>query len=1139
MDQLANNRKSDLIRTIAGRVESRFQKNRRLAFWNVQDGILGIKVQNEILALCLGELNARYSKQWIAERLYKKLHGNLPFARGKKPTKAGERAAGLRRRWSSSSFKSWLTNNEMQPEAFDAQRVLDAFIDLAAENLVKHARELDSLKRDIRSANTLIYAMVHAIVTKTVIGDNAAWTARDGFVPRIASSLDRVPEAAAPGPLLKAAQRAVDYLAGIEGPRLVLLTGPAHSGKKTTIRYLISELNERHLRLADGTLLPTLALNLDELTPDEFVDEVFNFYRSGSYESFEVSIDEISGSMKVDHIRRMARKTPACVIFGEIGRVDADEIKRRVSGAYAEEIVSSLLEGHDLTRLILASHDTSTGSFQRHEALLSEYTDPIELPGRVAQSDVGKVLPIELDLSSNVLASGLSWRLCHTALHLAIRLTLAEAATQALKQSLKGYLERDDFRGLMGSIVDLLDDRQRLVVGMVCSSSDGLRFSVLVKMVDAFAALSPGAKDAECLTGGEVRGLLEGLQMLIQGRRRATDKVLVDLGALSFENVYMANESWRYLFLAEWWARAPAAGKLVMLLIAREAADQSRWLRVRAGARTPTSIGRDVQALHALIASADFSKEIADSEYDGPTCSESYILPPLDVHSPIPSARSVFRYSFRQLYTRDLEGGDFRLLNVAEDARTRLRILLTFMSPDTPWLLADEKPLSSSLSSYPHLTGALTPSEMVDLFASIGIAALRLQRFEVLSIVCRLGEQVFAQALDRAPLMLNLMRLLRAEIDAALLLGGNPDIYLEEKSRVAPDHSPLMAAASRMTIGDIVSRLKKLLEELFVHEGESEVPVDLLVARGKLHARLAEVLHAGGRLITAGKEFEKAIEIETQVMKRLPQGESPSPVLGGRGGRSYLAYNIDKARAETVEALWSTFIFIDELPIPISRRISLDKPDIARAFRCFELNARRLHNGRASEKVGIQIDGARLAVVDHQYARAFRLLDAANTTRFGPGSSLEILLELFAIQTRYLLDAAVVCLNANAKDAVFASEDSIAGLVDYFARPTMPTPLDLAALLLKRAEASHKTYRRLASLHRDVMTPHVTYVRYLGALHAAISSRMTPEPREPLETADFLLEGVLKHLELSAFLLYLEEAKQLKKGIETCLLRYR
>ncbi|WP_204267169.1 hypothetical protein, partial [Escherichia coli] len=46
---------------------------------------------------------------------------------------------------------------------------------------------------------------------------------------------------------------------------------------------------------------------------------------------------------------------------------------------------------------------------------------------------------------------------------------------------------------------------------------------------------------------------------------------------------------------------------------------------------------------------------------------------------------------------------------------------------------------------------------------------------------------------------------------------------------------------------------------------------------------------------------------------------------------------------------------------------------------------------------------------------AYRALDEVASARLLSGSSLEVLLELNAVRTRYLIDGAILCLQSNAR----------------------------------------------------------------------------------------------------------------------------
>jgi hypothetical protein len=1147
MDQQTFHAKQNtVIRKIACKVEASYKNYIDDVYWaEASDGALGIRVRTEVLLQCLRQLDPKYSKAWLAQQIYNRFEtGRIPRKGNTDPTRSEVRSFDPKTDlWDKVTVESWFTRNQIRPSSADAEYVLEKLAELADDRLARRGSAGEILKI-VRDRTLSIYLMVHAVVTSSVIGADTVWKPRlPSFVPRIAETFMQ-PPAAAPTTFLNTAKEVVEFLSGISGPRVALFSGSVHSGKKTALRYLVSELSDGHLILENRVKIPALAINLEDITHEQFVDEVFDFYARDSYSSVErAAAMQLSANIKIERIREMAVDTPACIIIGEIGRLDGDEIIRRLAGNYAEEIVSALLRGHELTRLVLSSHVQWSRSFRREIARLCEYCKGIDLPQLILHCQVG--LPLSsllghLGLPHDIAASGLSWKLAYMSIQLA-QATVSEGQLEEdLVVSLRALLTGDDTEGLVRLILARLTETERFVFGLVCSSSDGVRFSTLQKMVRTFAYLLPQRRTLLDPLETGLENILGSLGPLLSCRMSAIEPGLVSFGAFPRERLFSVHESWRNIVLAEWWDRDVEAGTLAMWLIAREAADQSRLMRTVYGGRSPASIGRDVQALYALIASCHRQWMRLAEPIDPSRCVEENILPPLDICAKRPHPAEILRYAFVQLYGRDLEGDDFSLLNVAEDAKTRLRILMTFLLPDSPWVPADERTLSTDLIHYRHLTGALEPFQLIDLLTSTALAALRLQKFDILSRVCRLGFEIYvAQSeANRPKLMLNLMRLFRAEIDAAVLLGGNPDVYLKAKLEAGPQAS--VQAIEGLSISDIATRIKWLLANIFSVEGPEDAPIQLLMARGKLKARLAAVLHIEGKLHAAGREFEEAAALEILIRKRQPADPSISPVFGGQGNRSCIAYNLDLACMDESQELWSSFIFLDELPVPIIPRISATNPHLQRAMRLFESNARRLHNGRASDKVGMQIDAARLAVAEHQYARAFRLLDLANGARFGSGSSLEVLLELFGVQSRNFLDAAVICFNKNAEGAVFRSEHAIVGLREYLGEPGECSALRLAELLLKRAKSSLDSYGRLAFLHGNVMTPHVTHVRYLFVLQKVISSRMANmDPVKLLTEADEELDRVIYHLEVSSFLLHLNEAKRLKAGIEGSLAHYR
>src|SRR5262249_42427240 len=142
--------------------------------------------------------------------------------------------------------------------------------------------------------------------------------------------------------------------------------------------------------------------------------------------------------------------------------------------------------------------------------------------------------------------------------------------------------------------------------------------------------------------------------------------------------------------------------------------------------------------------------------------------------------------------------------------------------------------------------------------------------------------------------------------------------------------------------------------------------------------------------------------------------------------------------------------------------------------------------------IGLRIDDARIAAIQHDFSRALLCLDTVGSYKFRPGSSLDIQLEAAETRTRVLIDAAILCLNRNAPRAVFFSQNSIDQLAIYVDCPS-DQPLLMATKLLTMAEASVTSYFELARLAGLGMTPHETNVYYLQALRLAAESRLHQE----------------------------------------------
>ena len=1118
-------------------------------FWcNEPCGRLGVKVRTEILVRCLqrGAPNRFSAVRTIASSLFKRMERALP-QRGAGPSNKKEKVGlGGRPLWTEETFYAWLVHRDIAPTQEDAEKILLMLADIVSDALSAHGGIPPVIQNAVTDSNRSIPEVVTAVLGMVDLGTATAWKAPDGFRPWIGPSFLLEPDAAAPDTLSKAASDAESYLKETDGPRVVMLSGPPHCGKKTALRFFLRRGN-KYLRLTDNTALPVLAVALGDHTPEEFVEHVFQFYNAAHFSSLNLNRRpaRISAMAKIERIRSMAAITPACILLADVAPIDEDEIIRSLSRDYVGDLVFSLLHGHPLTRVVITNTRFRHGP-GRDATRLCEHTKIIPIELRIPLSSVRHFPSLTIDgseLSSELRVSGLSWRLAEIAIQLAKRRIEAAGEQSRFQRQCAVRLEEDSPTGLAALIWDrLLSADEHTLVGLIASSQDGLRASVLKRMIASLQRLDraawPGAIPSELqLCGG-----VTALEKLVQSRIIDVETCLAPMTVSEQEPLFSLDDSWRRTFLMQWCEKNAAWSRLGHWLIAREAAHQSRRMRLHdVGSGTVVSFGRDVQALHALIASIDTTAIVTSAhsgQADAPNHLESSILPELEVHAAPPDPRLVLRYAYLLLYRRDLEGAQYRLVTSLDDSRTRLGILLPLFAPETPWLRVDERSLSRTFRVYGHLAVSLDPNELLELLTGIAIAALRVQRYRLLSAAARLGEELVADPKGAGLSMTTSMRLLRAEIDAGLLLGGNPEALVSPTSEASePSHASLHRPHD-VQLTDVARRIRNLLDGPFALSAEQAASIDILTARGKLFARLGEGYHAAGYLRAARKAFESAVDLQAQVLKLLPCGSSLAPVLGGRGVRSLLRFLIDVAHRKAWDEQWSVFIFRDELALPVPRRIDPNSPLLAEASRLHEEDARLMSRGHATDAIGLKIDGARLAVVRHDFAGALALVDPAASMKF-TGSSVEVSLELVTVRTRITIDAAILCLNRNAEKAVFNSDAEVAALATYLGRNPTDNPMMLAEFLMERARDSWRTLKKLLALQGNRSCPLMTYARYLEVLLRAVESRRNGNnTAEVLKGARFQLDGVLRHMKESGYGAHLFEARRLRDGINAALAHY-
>lgn len=1059
-------------------------------------------------------------------------------------------------RWGAAQLARWLRFETVAVATEDgAQRILDQLALFVGDKL--KLAEPDAiwraLQRPYASRDDAAAALV-ALVSESLIPE---WLSPFGYVSWVDASFSTNPASFDEAALNGIARQVTGHLADIDGPRVAVIRGGPHSGKKVVLRHIIAALPKSGgmFRLANGVLVPVLALALDDHDPRSFVDAVYRFFASARYRRDEVErrVAMFEQGDKISRIGAMARGVPACVVLADIAGIEEDEVVRSMAGSPVGEVISALLAGHRFTRVAFTTTNRSDlGGAALEASVRCDHMKEFDVPGLLSLPDVLRALGNEVepcDVGQEV--GGLTARLAQMAL--GFRKDSAGAERDRHVAVCIAALRRDDAYHLVEFICRrLLTADEFFLAGLIASSHDGLRASVLDRILPEMHRLEghPGPFRMQW------RELIRRCEDLIQVRTSTGDPQLGDNpGEVTAEELFAVDDGWRRHVLKLWFEQDRVRARMAHWLIAREATDQARILRhSRSQGRLDVSFGRDVQALNALVAAIDTTEILSTLAGQGlatPPAGSPYLvyaeaehLPPLRRRRAKPSSAAMLRYCYLQLYLNDLDGADFGLLSRKQDAATRLGILLRLFAPEVPWQRVKDRQLSHELRDYGHLIITFSPEEFMEILVATAISALRLERYDIVAAAARLGERFFIDRAGAGLSTLSYARLLRAEVDAGLLLGGNPDRFpLVE----APEHSQdnVSGLEPDTDLLDVAARLKSLLDGPFAVRVGEAASNDHAKARGKLLCKLGETYHVAGRFHHARLCFDEAVAMERALLAD-QRTRSIAPVFGGKGARSYLRFMLDRARTIRRKGRYLTFIFIDELALPAPQLI-LASEDVERAEGIMAMSSRRVSRERIVDVIGLQIDAARLAALQHDFARAYGALEAALSARVLSGSSLEVLLELNAIRTRFLIDGAILCLQGNAKNfplegirTEFESKQQIEQIAIHLGMPHKAADLDISGRLLKQAEDSLSMFTKLLESRRVKPATYAIDRDYLAILIAGVKSRFVDTRDVPaiLARMQLSLDAVIDAMRRTEYRMHMWEATRLRRGIRAALGHY-
>ena len=641
-DRLRHSAAMAICESLWNSVESKVPESVRGPEWAVgPDGRLGAALVREAVAQTIVKV-VKLSKQTIANALHGRLERKrcLPIRLSK-----GSSATTQSAQWQKETVYNWLVFKIFPPPE-DERVVLNELLLFAEDKLARLRVEdrggsprVDALALaggSYRDVAHFVAALIHGLKFEA-----SAWRPRPSYKPFTGPSFLLPPGAAQPESLKGVADDVRDLLENPDGARTVVVEGPPQSGKKTALRFLLRELDDHHLVQEDVCRLPVLAISVDDHTAEELADIVFAFLSQSRPQRLGWDDDpaRIDTREKLRRIRRLAARTPACVLLADVENVEEDACIRGFLGDVVGEILLSFIEGHELTRIVLTSVGSPRSVYASQARRHAGKLEVRRLPREVSLNGVvGTPYTADLRPPRDLKVSASAVRLSQAFMSFMELRVLSLSQRERLTRQCRVFLEG----GRPNMIVALIHGRvlnanERLVIGLVASSQDGLRISVLHKMVLAISKISPAWSG--CLPGKpELEGLLRSLDILVRERMQANDPSLVAFGASERELNYSIEDPWRRLFLERWWGEDAERARVTQWLIAREAAAQARLICVYDPAnRARGAFGRNLQMIKALISSVDPAKAVGEglATEPIPTTGEEAILPPVEADAPI------------------------------------------------------------------------------------------------------------------------------------------------------------------------------------------------------------------------------------------------------------------------------------------------------------------------------------------------------------------------------------------------------------------------------------------------------------------------------------------------------------------------
>lgn len=966
------------------------------------------------------------------------------------------------------------------PPNDDYQALHEALAKIASTMLNLRDEHLSTLLAHIKIPRSTLQASLDAAL------DFAA-RSQVAFEPAIYSPLDEAPywdthaDASHPDPVAKGiAAEVLNQLKTNTEKRIVYVSGPHFSAKREILKAVVRQLEAGCLVRHDNARLPALAIAAESVSVELFIDRVFRFFASRVPKpATEELAKNLNMDDKIAFIEAAAQTAPVLFVVADLEVFDADATIRRLRGDRVGDVIQTVLDANQNSRLLMGVLSDEDLPWQ---------ADAIRFPVKALQDElieaIGGLTPDLARKYQAILAPEADPRAETTLDSLVMRLAIAVFERSRGQERLAVKVGRfvEALKSKSPDAVfdcvwrDMTDKADRLRLGLIATSHDGLRTATFIKLLTAMRAMKGDAD-----TKAALADIDDAPEALIAWARRYDRVVrLRDDGGPKATSFYF-RDAIRKQVLRAWMRDHPDQSRDAFWCLAREAADQANTHILTEGAEEADyPLARNLQALQALLASIDPNAAAAAEDGLAPLglpLAATNIVPSLAQASrERPCPRLTYIFAWRTLYKLELERGEFDIDGRLSAPTARLTALLAFLAPTRPW--SDSENIDQLLASLPFeramglAARILSPGEQLELLTRLAISAYRARRFRLVLVALGLVEELERRHPDLP--VTACVRVYRLRLALGLFYCGDP---LARDPKLLPSDQPASDDESRLNLGWAIKEADRLLGRL-----SDDPQRDSIIARGKLHMRLVALEHWAGNADAAGSRLADAKREETALFDRGYE-VGRLPISAGKGVRSAVRYMLwSQARGAFKEIAFAC----DGLkwPTPDPER---DEAAIALARLLLDANLLRARRGDAGARLNVKMDDVRLAMhlgafdtAENEIAEAVAIANR--------GAAFEALFELADLRASLAVETAMRSLAEDASNQrCIEAMDKLNTALDSLRKLQRLGPLPLVDAMLRYHEGQTLIVRS-RTLQKDSTERREALVDARDALNEAMET---------------------------------------------------